>query len=73
MTIEVRTQRSVVDLIAQRGYDKIHTLEKRRKMFESMKNRICSSEDCNIKLSMYNDTDFCAQHQRGNIPVSNFL
>lgn len=69
----VRTQRSVVDIVAQRGYDKVHTLEKRRAFLESKKNRTCSFEDCKVKLSMYNDTHFCALHQRGNVDVPKFL
>lgn len=65
----VRTHRSVVDIVAQRGYDKVHSLEKRRKLLQANKNRICSLKNCGTKLSMYNDTEFCAIHQRGNIPL----
>lgn len=69
MTAGVRRQINIVDHIAQRGYDHINKLEKRRKLFEQNKNRICSLESCDTKLSMYNDTDFCAIHQRGNLPL----
>lgn len=71
--VGIRTQRSVVDVIAQRGYDRIHTLEKRRLLLQARKNRTCSFDDCKVKLSMYNDTDFCCSHQRGNVEVPKFL
>ena len=71
--VGVRTQRSVVDTIAQRGYDRIHSLEKRRRLLELKKNRTCSLDHCNVKLSMYNDTEFCASHQRGNIDLPKSL
>lgn len=69
----VKAQRSVVNTVAQRGYDRIITLEKRCKQLKEMPVRHCSLDDCNVKLSKYNDTDFCSQHQRGNIPVPKFL
>ena len=69
----VKTQRSVVDSVAQRGYDHIMRLEKRAKLLKEQPVRFCSLEDCNVKLSKYNDTDFCAQHQKGNIQVPKFL
>lgn len=72
-SVGARTQRSVVDTIAQRGYDKVHSLEKRRKLLQLRKNRTCSLKDCKVKLSIYNDTDFCSSHQRGNVDPPKFL
>lgn len=69
----VRVQRSVVDVVAQRGYDRIQYLDKRRKELAKKPVRHCGHEDCNVKLSKYNDTDFCAQHQSGNISLPKFL
>lgn len=69
----IRTHRSVVDIVAQRGYDKVHSLEKRRQLLEQNKNRVCALDSCSTKLSMYNDTNFCAIHQRGNIPLPKHL
>jgi hypothetical protein len=69
----VRSQRSVVNTVAQRGYDRIITLEKRCKELKEKETRHCSNDECTTILSKYNDTDFCAQHQRGNIPVPKFL
>ena len=69
----VKSQRSVVDTVAQRGYDRIIRLEKRCKEIKEKPLRRCSSEECNTILSKYNDTEFCAQHQSGNIVVPKFL
>jgi hypothetical protein len=73
MTANVRTQRSVVDQVAQRGYDHIQRLEKLARERAQKPKRSCSLEGCSVVLSMYNDTDFCAQHQRGNILIPKFL
>lgn len=69
----VRVQRSVVDLVAQRGYDRVGSLEKKKRLIKQRPLRICSLDSCSTKLSMYNDTDFCAKHQRGNIPLPKHL
>ena len=42
MSVGVRTQRSVVDKLAQRGYDHIQRLEKKRKELSEKPKRNCS-------------------------------
>lgn len=69
----VRTQRSVVDTVAQRGYDRIVYLEKKRQLLKDKPVKHCSHTDCKVRLSRYNDTDYCAQHQSGNISIPKFL
>lgn len=69
----IRSQRSIVNTVAQRGYDRILFLEKRCKEIKQRPVRRCTNEDCSTILSKYNDTDFCAQHQRGNVPAPKFL
>jgi hypothetical protein len=73
MSVGVRTQRSVVDKLAQRGYDHIQRLEKKRKELSEKPKRNCSLDECNVVLSRYNDTDFCAQHQSGNLIIPKHL
>jgi hypothetical protein len=69
----VRTQRSVVDTIAQRGYDHLYRMEKRRQQINQMPTRQCSHEECTTILSRYNDTDWCSLHQTGNVVLNKFL
>lgn len=69
----VRAQRNVVDTIAQRGYDNLHKLDKKFKDLKSKPLRTCFHDSCPVKLSIYNETDFCYQHQRTNIPLGKFL
>jgi hypothetical protein len=69
----VRTQRSVVDRIAQRGFDHIQRVDKKRKEINSRPKRVCSTEDCSVILSKYNDTDFCALHERENALLNKFI
>jgi len=69
----VKTQRSVVDTIAQRGYDHLFRTEKRRQQIAQVPTRQCADEQCTTKLSKYNDTDWCSLHQTGNVILTKFL
>lgn len=69
----VRMQRNIVNNLAQRGYDNVHRLDKKCNDLKSKPASICSHDSCSVKLSMYNDTDFCSQHQKENIPLSKFF
>ena len=68
-----RTSRSVVDVVAQRGYDHIQRLEKRRKEIDSRPMRRCALDDCTTVLSRYNETGYCAKHERDHAPIAKFL
>jgi hypothetical protein len=68
-----RTSRSVVNVIAQRGYDHIQRLDKKRKEINSKPMRFCALDHCAVILSRYNETDYCALHERDKAPVSKFI
>jgi hypothetical protein len=72
-SLSPRNSRSVVDTIAQRGYDNINRLDKKFKDLKSKPQRFCSHESCSLRLSIYNDTEFCYNHQKENIPLRSFL
>lgn len=67
------TQRGIVNIESLRGYDQLNKIEKKRKLLAQKPVRYCSLDSCKAKLSKYNDTDFCALHQRGNVPLDKFL
>jgi hypothetical protein len=61
---------SVVDIQALRGYDRIKSIPSKMKKLQAKAGRTCSHSECCIKLSVYNETDFCAKHERFNFNTS---
>jgi hypothetical protein len=59
----------IVDIQALGGYDRIKTISSKIKKLQANAGRTCSYLDCSIKLSMYNQTDFCSKHER-HTPIS---
>lgn len=64
-----RTNRSVVDHVSQTAYPSDKFTKQVYKRYKIHQIKICSVEECNVKLSFYNDTDFCSRHQKGNINI----
>lgn len=64
---------SVVNIQALRGYDNLNKIQNRAKKLKEQPPRFCAQEECKVKLSMYNSTDYCSAHQLGNIPLSTFI
>lgn len=56
----------IVDIQALRGYDSPSKSERKAKKLKEMPPRFCSHQDCKVKLSVYNTTESCAQHQKNN-------
>lgn len=68
-----RTNRSVVDHVSQTAYPSDHLTKRIYAKVATHEKKTCAFEDCNTKLSFYNDTDFCSRHQNGNISLPKFI
>lgn len=72
-TSNSRNNRSVADLILQISYPSETITKKVYARREKYQHRNCLHEDCNVKLSFYNDTDYCSLHQRYHTDARNVI
>lgn len=61
-----RTNRSVVDLVSQKAYPSDKITKAVYKKLQTHTKKVCSHSDCSVKLSFYNETNYCAIHERTN-------
>lgn len=60
---------SIVDIQALRGYDSPAKLENKVKKLKQLPSRFCATDGCKVKLSIYNDTEWCSRHQKDNLDL----
>ena len=65
------SSRPIVDIEAIHGYESFQILKHKRMILDNKLIRHC--EKCKIKLSIYNDSNFCAQHERFTRSISNSI
>lgn len=49
------------------------SIDRPSKQYHSNIPRTCDHDDCCVRLSVYNSTQYCSSHERVNIPPAKFL
>lgn len=54
----------IKDVKARRLYERNRMRAKRKQEAYKIDSRFCKFDDCTVKLSRYNNTDYCSIHER---------
>lgn len=68
-----RNNRSVATNTAQNGYPSEQFTKRVYARHAKHEKRTCAQQDCDTKLSFYNDTNYCSKHQKDHITSRNFI
>jgi hypothetical protein len=63
----------IVDIQALRGFDSPDRAARKAKLLFQNPDKFCQDPSCNVKLSKYNSSDYCSQHQKNHIPLKDFI